>query len=69
MDRSHLPVSNMKKSIGFQRVNLDTPIATKVVCFARLLKCLRSLYGKQCGPQKIAKNGGHLSSGNTITNE
>ena len=27
------------------------PIATKVVCFSRLLKCLRSLYGKQCGPR------------------
>ena len=26
-------------------------IATKVVCFSRLLKCLRSLYGKQCGPR------------------
>ena len=25
--------------------------ATKVVCFSRLLKCLRSLYGKQCGPR------------------
>ena len=22
-----------------------------VVCFSRLLKCLRSLYGKQCGPR------------------
>ena len=27
------------------------PIATKVVCFSRLLKCLRSLCGKQCGPR------------------
>ena len=27
------------------------PIATKVVCFPRLLKCLRSLYDKQCGPR------------------
>ena len=26
-------------------------IATKVACFSRLLKCLRSLYGKQCGPR------------------
>ena len=26
-------------------------IATKVVCFSRLLKCLGSLYGKQCGPR------------------
>ena len=30
---------------------LNKPIATKVVCFSRLLKCLRSLYGKQCGPR------------------
>ena len=27
------------------------PIATKVFCFSRLLKCLRSLFGKQCGPR------------------
>ena len=31
-------------------LTLNAPIATKVVCFSRLLKCLRSLYGKQCGP-------------------
>ena len=30
---------------------LNAPITTKVVCFSRLLKCLRSLYGKQCGPR------------------
>ena len=30
---------------------LKAPIATKVVCISRLLKCLRSLYGKQCGPR------------------
>ena len=29
----------------------NPPIATKVVCFSRLLKSLRSLYGKQCGPR------------------
>ena len=28
----------------------NAPIATKVVCFSHLLKCLRSLYGKQCRP-------------------
>ena len=33
------------------RLALNAPIATKVVCFSRLLKCLRSLYGKQCGPR------------------
>ena len=32
-------------------LTLKEPIATKVVCFSRLLKCLRSLYGKQCGPR------------------
>ena len=26
-------------------------MATKVVCFSHLLKCFRSLYGKQCGPR------------------
>ena len=30
---------------------LNAPIATKVVCFSRLLKCLRSPYGKQCWPR------------------
>ena len=38
---SHLPVL----------LTLNAPIATKIVCFSRLLKCLRSLYGKQCGPR------------------
>ena len=32
-------------------LTLNQPIATKVVCFSRLLKCLRSLYGKQRGPR------------------
>ena len=27
------------------------PIPTKVICFSRLLKCLRSLYSKQHGPR------------------
>ena len=31
-------------------LTLNAPIATKVVCFSLLQKCLRSLYGKQCGP-------------------
>ena len=30
---------------------LNAPIATKVICFSRLLKCLRSLCAKQCGPR------------------
>ena len=33
------------------KLTLNEPIATKIVCFSRLLKCLRSLYGKQCGPR------------------
>ena len=37
-------------------LTLNTPIATKVVCFSRLLKCLRSLYGKQCGPRSDCSN-------------
>ena len=32
-------------------LTLNASIATKVVCVSRLLKCLRSLYGKQCGPR------------------
>ena len=35
----------------FQWLTLNAPIATKVVCFSRLLNCLRSLYCKQCGPR------------------
>ena len=34
-------------------LTLNAPIATKVVCFSRLLKCLRCLYGKQCGPRPV----------------
>ena len=32
-------------------LTLNAPIATKIVCFCRLLKCLRSLYNKQRGPR------------------
>ena len=32
-------------------LTLNAPITTKVVCSSRLLKCLRSLYGKRCGPR------------------
>ena len=34
-----------------KELTLKAPITTKVVCFSRLLKCLRSLYEKQCGPR------------------
>ena len=39
--------------IYYKYVNLthNVPIATIVVCFSCLLKCLRSLYGKQYGPR------------------
>ena len=36
------------------RLTFNAPISTKVVCFSRLLKCLRSLYGKQCGIDQTA---------------
>ena len=39
------------KNTTQQPLTLNAPIATKAVCFSRLLKCLRSLYGKQCGPR------------------
>ena len=32
-------------------LTLKAPIATKVVCLSCLLKCLRNLYDKQCGPR------------------
>ena len=32
-------------------LTLKAPIATKVICFSHLLKFLRSLYDKQCGPR------------------
>ena len=32
-------------------LTLNAPIATKVVCFSRLVKCLRSLYCNQSGPR------------------
>ena len=38
----------------FHIIPLKAPIATKVVCFSCLLKCLRSLYGKQCVPDQTA---------------
>ena len=35
----------------FSIKSLNAPITTKVIGFSRPLKCLRSLYGKQCGPR------------------
>ena len=41
-------------------LSLNVPIARKVVCFSRLPKCLRSLYGKQCGPRSAVWPGSTL---------
>ena len=44
-----IPPSTKPK--GMHHLTLNAPITTKVVCFSRLLKCLRSDFGKQCGPR------------------
>ena len=43
-------------SLYFQcfKLNLNAPIATTVVCFSRLLKCLRSLYEISVDPEQTA---------------
>ena len=41
-------------------LTLNAPIATKVFCFSHLLKCFRSLYGKQCGPRSDCSYGSSL---------
>ena len=46
-------------------LTLNAPITTKVVCFTRLLKCLRRLYGKQCDPEQTAPIGA-VCSGSTL---
>ena len=47
--------SQSKKRLQFDSafivLTLNAPITIKVVCFSRLLKCLRSLYGEQCRPR------------------
>ena len=43
--------------IGLCILALDAPITTKVVCFSRLLKCLRSLFGKSVDPDQTAPIG------------
>ena len=43
-----------------RKLSYSSQIATKVVCFSRLLKCLRSLYGKQCGPRSAVCSGSTL---------
>ena len=44
---------------------LNATIATKFVCFSRLLKCLRSLYDKQQDPDQTATIGA-VWSGSTL---
>ena len=43
--------SMKKKYPTCKELTLNAPNPTKVVCFSHLLKCLRSLCGKQCGPR------------------
>ena len=38
------PINSHIRVVGW--LTLKAPIATKVVCFSRLLKCLRSLYDR-----------------------
>ena len=55
LNKYHLNLDNSDNieltNVGHLILTLDAPIATKVVCFSRLMKCLRSLYGKQYGPR------------------
>ena len=48
------------------KLTLNVSIAAKVVCFSRLLKCLRSLFGKQCGPRSDCSYIGAVCSGSTL---
>ena len=43
----------------YSNLTLNAPIATKAVCFSRLLIFLRSLYDKQCGPSRSSLFGLH----------
>ena len=46
-------------------LTLNAPITTKVVCFSRLLKCLKSIYGKHVDPDQTAPIGA-VCSGSTL---
>ena len=46
-------------------LTINLPIATKVVCFSRLLKCLSSLYGNSVDPDQTAPIGA-VYSGSTL---
>ena len=41
----------MEYNLSVTHLTLNAPIARKAANFSRLLKCLRSFYGKQCGPK------------------
>ena len=43
-------------------LTLNAPIATEVVCFSRLLNCLKSLYDKPCGPRSVCSGSMLFSS-------
>ena len=47
-------------------LTLKAPIATKVVCLSRLPKCLRSIYGRKCGPRPDLRYIGAVCSGSTL---
>ena len=49
--KSHLNSQPTLNVDVYNILTINAPIATKVVGFSRLLKCLRSLYGNQCGPR------------------
>ena len=46
-------IKALKAAYVYERLSLtlNAPISIKVVCFSNLLKCLGSLYSKQCGPR------------------
>ena len=48
---SFLQMGIKLQEVHLPYLTLNAPISTKVVCFSRLLKCLKSLYGNQCGPR------------------
>ena len=43
--------------VCFSQLTLKTPIATKVVCFSRLLKCLRNSMANSVDPDQTAPIG------------
>ena len=61
-----LQLSASTPETEIDNLTLNTPIATKVVCFYRLLKCLRSLYGKQCGPRSDCSYRSSLFSAHAV---